>query len=66
MSDPFDLSQLQAPLNAPFPAATKQVAGVVNGIKTDVLTVEFADKILLTISQSGRLAHWVCPLKTAF
>lgn len=63
MSDPFDLSQLQGPLNVPFPAATKQVAGVVNGVKTDVLSVEFADKILLTISQRGRLAHWVCVLK---
>lgn len=59
MSDPFDLSQLQQPLNLPFPATTKQAAGNVNGIQTEVVYIEFADKILVTISQKGRLAHWV-------
>lgn len=63
MSDPFDLSTLQQPLNVPFPAATRQVAGTVNGVQTGVLSIEFADKILITISQRGRLAHWVCALQ---
>jgi len=45
--------------HAPFPAATKQAAGLVNGIQTDVSSVYFADKILITISQSGRLSQWV-------
>lgn len=62
MSDPFDLSQLQQPLNLPFPASTKQAAGNVNGVQTEVVYIEFADKILVTISQKGRLAHWVCAL----
>ena len=59
MSDPFDLSQLQQPLNLPFPAVTRQAAGMIKDVQTDVLCVEFSDKILITISQKGRLAHWV-------
>ncbi|BCR88974.1 uncharacterized protein ACHE_50172S [Aspergillus chevalieri] len=59
MSDPFDLSQLQQPLHLPFPATTKQAAGKVNGVQTEVVYIEFADKILVTISQRGRLAHWL-------
>ncbi|KAJ5107726.1 hypothetical protein N7456_004401 [Penicillium angulare] len=45
--------------NLPFPAATKQVAGLVDGIKTDVMVMKFSDKIMVTISQEGRLAHWL-------
>lgn len=51
---------LQGPFDLPFPAATKQVAGIVEGIKTDVMVMNFSDKIMLTISQEGRLSHWVC------
>jgi proteasome assembly chaperone 3 len=46
-------------INLPFPAATKQAAGVVNGILTDVMSINFSDKILVTISQRGKLVHWV-------
>ena len=46
---------------APFPATSKQAAGLVNGTPTDVSSVYFADKILITISQGGRLSQWVCP-----
>lgn len=42
-----------------FPAATKHAAGLVNGIETDVSSVYFSDKILITISQEGRLSQWV-------
>jgi hypothetical protein len=42
-----------------FPAATKQAVGQVNGTQTDVTSVYFADKILITISQGGRLSQWV-------
>lgn len=51
---------LEGSLNLPFPAATKQVAGLVNGIRTDVMVMSFSDKVMVTISQEGRLAHWVC------
>lgn len=46
-------------LNLPFPATTKQVAGMVKGVKTDVMAMDFSDKIMIMISQEGRLAHWV-------
>lgn len=44
----------------PFPAPSKQASGTVNGIATEVCSVNFADKIMLTISQDGRLSQWVC------
>lgn len=59
MSEPFDINLLQEPLNLPFPAVTKQVAGVIQGIQTDVTLIKFSDRILVTISQKGRLGHWV-------
>lgn len=46
----------------PFPAPTKQVAGEVNGVKTDVMHMSFADKIMITITQNGRLSQWVSSL----
>jgi proteasome assembly chaperone 3 len=42
-----------------FPATTKHAASLVNGTETDVSSVYFADKILVTISQGGRLSQWV-------
>lgn len=59
MAAAFDTTSLQDSLQIPFPAATKQVAGLVNGIQTDVSTMSFSDKIMVTISQAGRLSHWV-------
>jgi proteasome assembly chaperone 3 len=50
---------LRGSLDLPFPAPTKQVAGIVNGVQTDVMVMTFSDKIMLTISQEGRLSHWV-------
>jgi proteasome assembly chaperone 3 len=47
-----------------FPAPSKQAAGSVNGTQTDVSSVYFADKILITISQGGRLSQWVYPPDT--
>ncbi|EPE29859.1 hypothetical protein GLAREA_01019 [Glarea lozoyensis ATCC 20868] len=51
---------------SPFPAKTKEVAGLVNGVPTDLTSMYFSDKILITISQGGRLAQWVqVPLSSA-
>ncbi|TVY40193.1 hypothetical protein LSUB1_G001713 [Lachnellula subtilissima] len=51
---------------SPFPAKTKQAAGLVNGVETDLTSMYFSDKILITISQGGRLAQWIqVPLSTA-
>ncbi|KAJ5375512.1 hypothetical protein N7517_007518 [Penicillium concentricum] len=59
MTTSFDTSSMQDSLNLPFPATTKQVAGLVNGIQTDVGVMNFSDKIMVTISQAGRLGHWL-------
>ncbi|CAG8386793.1 unnamed protein product [Penicillium salamii] len=64
MAAAFDTTSLQDSLQIPFPAATKQVAGLVNGIQTDVSTMSFSDKIMVTISQAGRLSHWVCIIES--
>jgi proteasome assembly chaperone 3 len=45
--------------SCPFPAPAKQASGLVNGVQTEVSSVYFADKILITISQAGRLSQWV-------
>jgi hypothetical protein len=59
MADAFNLNGFGEVLKRPFPADTKQAAGIVNGVITEVLSVGFSDRILVTISQGGRLAHWV-------
>lgn len=43
----------------PFPAPSKQAKGLVNGVETEVSSMNFSDKIMVTISQGGRLAQWV-------
>ncbi len=45
-----------------YPAITKQAAGVVDGTLTDITSTFFSDKIMITITQAGRLAQWVPPL----
>jgi hypothetical protein len=59
MTEIMNVNGIPEVLNLPFPTATKQAAGVVDGVLTDVMCVTFSDKILVTISQRGRLAHWV-------
>lgn len=50
----------------PFPAASKSTSGLVANRLTTVTSMSFADKILITVTQGGRLAHWVhVPLATA-
>jgi proteasome assembly chaperone 3 len=43
----------------PFPAKTKQAAGLIGGTETDISSISFSDKIMVTISQAGRLSQWV-------
>lgn len=53
---------IPAPTNIPstsYPATTKQAAGYIHGILTDVMSTSFSDKIMITITQKGRLAQWV-------
>ncbi|KAK0635248.1 hypothetical protein B0T17DRAFT_480750 [Bombardia bombarda] len=42
-----------------FPAPSKQATGTVNGVETEIVSMNFSDKIMITISQGGRLAQWV-------
>lgn len=42
-----------------FPAKQKRTSGIIHGVETEIATISFTDKILLTISQEGRLAYWV-------
>ncbi|KAL2815955.1 hypothetical protein BJX63DRAFT_430549 [Aspergillus granulosus] len=59
MADAFDINSLQGSLDLPFPASTKQASGEVKGIPTNVTSIKFSDKILITVSQKGRLGHWL-------
>jgi len=50
---------MEAETATPFPAVSKQTVGEVDGLKTDVTSLSFADKIMITVTQNGRLAQWV-------
>ncbi|KAM7219932.1 hypothetical protein V8F06_004618 [Rhypophila decipiens] len=43
----------------PFPAPSKHTTGEVNGVPTEITSTSFSDKIMITISQGGRLAQWL-------
>ncbi|KAG9249130.1 hypothetical protein BJ878DRAFT_411316 [Calycina marina] len=43
----------------PFPAPTKFASGLVNSTETQVSSVYFKDKILINITQGGRLSQWI-------
>ncbi|KAI9149348.1 hypothetical protein HJFPF1_11400 [Paramyrothecium foliicola] len=42
-----------------FPVPSRQSSGLVDGVPTEVNTLSFSDKILVTITQEGRLSQWV-------
>ncbi|KAH8712202.1 hypothetical protein GQ44DRAFT_551006, partial [Phaeosphaeriaceae sp. PMI808] len=42
-----------------YPAPTKSASSLVKGLRTTATCVDFADKIMITVTQNGRLAHWV-------
>ncbi|KAI4187764.1 MAG: hypothetical protein L6R41_002610 [Letrouitia leprolyta] len=44
---------------ASYPATTKQAAGYIDSVLTDVTSTSFSDKIMVTITQNGRLAQWI-------
>lgn len=67
MAAATEVSQPQVSAYAsPYPAPSKSTSGTVNGRLTSVSSIGFSDNILITISQAGKLAHWVhVPLSTA-
>ena len=51
---------------APFPAPTRTASASIGATITTITRISFADKILLTVTQAGRLNHWVhVPLSNA-
>ncbi|KAI0397322.1 hypothetical protein F5Y17DRAFT_455236 [Xylariaceae sp. FL0594] len=46
-------------IDEPFPAASKQATGNVDGVLTEASSLFFADRILLTLCQEGRLSQWI-------
>jgi hypothetical protein len=46
---------------SPFPARSKTASSRINGKETTATSMSFSDKILITVTQEGRLAHWVNP-----
>ncbi|MCJ1276943.1 hypothetical protein MMC21_004751 [Puttea exsequens] len=42
-----------------YPAVTKQAAGIVGGTLTNVISTSFSDRIMIAITQAGRLAQWI-------
>ncbi|KAL9602826.1 MAG: hypothetical protein Q9219_001521 [cf. Caloplaca sp. 3 TL-2023] len=42
-----------------YPATTKQAAGYIDGVLTNITSTSFSDKILVTITQGGKLAQWI-------
>lgn len=57
--DILDISLAPQIEREPFPANTKNETGTVGGVETTVSSIYFADKIMITISQAGRLSQWV-------
>ncbi len=43
-----------------FPLKTRQAARLLNGIHTEVLVTGFRDKILVIVTQYGRIGSLVC------
>ena len=43
----------------PFPVQSKESIGKIDGVETKATTLFFADRILVTLSQEGRLSQWV-------
>ena len=59
LSQDYGMDDILSETNLPYPAQTKQAAGEINGIVTDVTSISFSDRIMVTITQAGRLAQWV-------
>ncbi|KAI4091381.1 MAG: hypothetical protein LQ339_008133 [Xanthoria mediterranea] len=53
---------MAAPTSIPttsYPATTRQAAGHIDGVLTDVMSSFFTDKIMVTVTQKRRLAQWI-------
>ncbi|KAL8708714.1 MAG: hypothetical protein Q9220_006439 [cf. Caloplaca sp. 1 TL-2023] len=57
--DPITSTSLADVLQVPYPASTKQAAAYIDGVLTDATSTSFTDKLMVTITQNGRLAQWI-------
>ena len=62
MASVLSISEDYSILPSPFPARTKEATALVKGIQTVAMVINFSDKIIISVAQDGRLAHWVCLL----
>lgn len=46
-------------IDEPFPAASRHATGRIDGVSTEATALFFADRILITLCQEGRLSQWV-------
>ncbi|TGO45722.1 hypothetical protein BCON_0370g00010 [Botryotinia convoluta] len=66
LTTPSNFPPISEILPSPFPARSKTASAKVNNIDTNVSCMYFADKILITITQGGRLGQWIqIPLTSA-
>ncbi|ORY71570.1 uncharacterized protein BCR38DRAFT_329480 [Pseudomassariella vexata] len=52
----MDSSQVK---DEPFPAPSKRAMGTIDGVETEATSIFFSDKIMVTLSQHGRLSQWI-------
>ncbi|GAO16495.1 uncharacterized protein UV8b_06983 [Ustilaginoidea virens] len=42
-----------------FPAPSRQAVGIVAGVRTEATALSFSDKLMVTVTQEGRLSQWI-------
>lgn len=47
------------PTPTPYPAPTRTSSTTISGVPTTATLISFSDKLLITVSQSGILNHWL-------
>ncbi|CAK7265251.1 hypothetical protein SEPCBS119000_001408 [Sporothrix epigloea] len=55
----FALTNTEPVHGMPYPAKTSTAVGIVDGVPTEAEVTYFCDKILVLVSQGGRLAQWI-------
>ncbi|KAF4556652.1 Hypothetical protein D9617_1g085300 [Elsinoe fawcettii] len=53
------MAATSAPVETPYPARSRTATSDIGKIATTVTSISFTDKILVTVSQAGRINHWV-------
>lgn len=62
MGLPQDISSVnmtESSTDIQYPAQTKKASAQIDGVLTEVMSIFFSDRIMVSISQEGRLAQWV-------